>query len=276
MVPRWSFGLVCAFASPAKSTEPPVGSQKACGFSGGSDVGIDVASVRAGVAATVVLCRAFLDACCVDVLFFVFIWLAGFDFFFVCFRADARVFATGPSFVRWGRQLIVSGSRRWRRRSRCGQQDRLECVRIDYHRPMDPDPGLHIVASRLPLTGISVLVVDDNDDAREILRAVLEAEGALIATAASAAEAFDYLDHAIPNMMLVDISMPVVNGFELLELLRLRPFERGGRVPAAALTGYISGEDRARANAAGFAAYLVKPVDPHELIAVVKSLSRHV
>jgi CheY-like chemotaxis protein len=139
---------------------------------------------------------------------------------------------------------------------------------------VDSEPALHIVAARLPLTGISVLVVDDNDDAREVLRAVLEADGALVATSASSAEAFEYLDHALPSMMLIDISMPRVNGFELLELLRHRPKERGGCVPAAALTGYISSEDRARAKAAGFAAYLIKPVNAPELIKVVRELGR--
>ena len=74
--------------------------------------------------------------------------------------------------------------------------------------------------------------------------------------------------------MLVDIGMPVVNGFELVELLRGRPADRGGEVPVAALTGYISADDRERAVGAGFQAYLVKPVDPSELIATIRSLAR--
>jgi CheY-like chemotaxis protein len=128
-------------------------------------------------------------------------------------------------------------------------------------------------ADRSPLAGIRVLVVDDNLDAREILEALLAAEGASVATFSSSAGALQYLDYVLPDVMLVDIGMPVVNGFELIQRLRQRPADQGGLVPAAALTGYISGEDRDRALATGFQAYLLKPVDPPVLVETVRSLA---
>ena len=139
---------------------------------------------------------------------------------------------------------------------------------------MDSETDLHLVAVRVPLKDLRVLVVDDNEEACEALKAVLEAEGASVSTSISAAAALDCVDQHLPDVMLVDISMPVVNGFELVELLRSRPADRGGEVPVAALTGYMSSGDRDRAAAAGFQAYLVKPVNPSELIATVKKLAR--
>ena len=132
---------------------------------------------------------------------------------------------------------------------------------------------LHLVAARLPLERLRVLVVDDDDPAREVLQLLLESEGAVVTVASSAGAAFAALDHERPDVMLVDISMPIVDGFTFVEQLRLRTPERCGTVPVAALTGYVSAEDRERASRAGFQAYLVKPVEPLELIRTLKSLS---
>ena len=139
---------------------------------------------------------------------------------------------------------------------------------------MGPESDLHLVAALLPLKGVSVLVVDDNEAACATLQAVLEAEGASVATSASAGAALELLDRELPDVILVDIGMPVMNGFELVELLRRRPTDRGSLLPVAALTGYVSAEDREHAERVGFQAYLVKPVDPVELITTVKALAR--
>jgi CheY-like chemotaxis protein len=139
---------------------------------------------------------------------------------------------------------------------------------------MGSDSDLRVVAARLPLEGVSVLVVDDNESACEVLQAVLEAEGAAVSISSSGAAALELLDQSLPDVILADIGMPVVNGFELVRLLRQRSADRGGTLPVAALTGYVSGEDRERAARVGFQAYLVKPVDPLELIRTVKALAR--
>lgn len=138
---------------------------------------------------------------------------------------------------------------------------------------VSPDRNLFLAAARLPLYACRVLVVDDEPAARDVLRAVLEAEGAEVETAESAAAALSMLEQSPPDVMLVDISMPVVDGFTLVEQLRIRPASRGGQVPVAALTGYVSAEDQERARRAGFQTYLLKPVDPLELIHAVKSLA---
>jgi two-component system CheB/CheR fusion protein len=139
---------------------------------------------------------------------------------------------------------------------------------------MSAQPELSIVAARSPLLGIRVMVVDDDEAARDVLRSVLEAEGAETTVAGSAAEALTGLSAGVPDVMLVDIGMPVADGFLLVRQLRLRPAACGGRVPVAAVTGYMSSEDRATAHRSGFQAYLVKPVDQRDLITTVKWLAR--
>jgi CheY-like chemotaxis protein len=139
---------------------------------------------------------------------------------------------------------------------------------------MSAQPELNIAAVRSPLQGIRVMVVDDDEAARDVLRSVLEAEGAETTVAGSAAEALTQLSADVPDVMLVDIGMPVADGFLLVRQLRLRPAASGGHVPVAAVTGYMSGEDRATAHRSGFQAYLVKPVDQKDLITTVKWLAR--
>jgi CheY-like chemotaxis protein len=135
------------------------------------------------------------------------------------------------------------------------------------------DVELTLVAARGPLTNISVLVVDDDEAAREVLSAVLTAEGAAVTTAATSEAAFEQVDSARPDVMLVDIAMPGVDGFTFVEHLRRRPPAAGGDIPVAALTGYISSHDRAHASRVGFQAYLTKPVDPGELVRTIKELA---
>ena len=138
---------------------------------------------------------------------------------------------------------------------------------------MDANDDLPIGSVNLTLKGIRVLIVDDEDAAREVLRWVLEAEGAVVSSANSGGAALAELDRQVPDVMLVDISMPILNGFTLVEQLRRRPADRGRDVPIAALTGYISSEDREKADRLGFQAYLVKPVEPGELVKTVRLLA---
>jgi CheY-like chemotaxis protein len=135
------------------------------------------------------------------------------------------------------------------------------------------DVELTLVAAKGPLSETTVLVVDDDEAAREVLHAVLTAEGATVATVATSAAAFEQLESARPDVMLVDIAMPGVNGFTFVEHLRRRTPERGGDIPVAALTGYISSHDRVHASRVGFQAYLTKPVDPGELVRTIKQLA---
>jgi PAS domain S-box-containing protein len=124
------------------------------------------------------------------------------------------------------------------------------------------------------LSGMRLLVVDDDDGTRKMLLAVLEHFGASVQGAASAAEGFAAFARARPDVLISDIAMPGEDGYSLIGRIRaLRP-EQGSEVPAAALTAYGSAEDRAKALRAGFQIHLPKPVDPPELVTVVRSLSR--
>lgn len=137
----------------------------------------------------------------------------------------------------------------------------------------ESDRELVLAAARLPLYGHHVLVLDDDEAAREALKAVLEAEGAEVIAVGTAAEAYFELEQSSPDVVIADIGMPVVDGFTFVEQLRQKPAEAGGQTPVAALTGYMAGEDQEHAKRAGFQAYLLKPVDPAELIQTVRTLA---
>ena len=121
------------------------------------------------------------------------------------------------------------------------------------------------------LTGIKVLVVDDEKDSIEIVGRILERKGAEVRTARSMAKALEEFSCFSPQVLITDLGMPEHDGYELLARLRELP---GGRsVPAVALTAMARSEDRIRALRAGFHLYIVKPVDFTELVAVVQNLA---
>src|SRR5688572_13295460 len=123
------------------------------------------------------------------------------------------------------------------------------------------------------LRGIHVLVVDDNADARDLLRSILEYAGALVAVAASAAEALEYTRRLVPNVVVCDIAMPDHDGYWLLERLRADDGQPGvsvTAVPVIAITGLPEEHRSAQAIERGFTAYLPKPIDPVELCRAVK------
>jgi PAS domain S-box-containing protein len=122
------------------------------------------------------------------------------------------------------------------------------------------------------LDGIAILVVDDEPDTRELLKAGLEKCGAQVMVAASAAEVFGAIDVQIPDVLISDIGMPDEDGYDLIRKLRLLPDEKGGKMPAIALTAYARVEDRLRALRSGFQMHVPKPVEFAELVAVVDSL----
>ena len=123
------------------------------------------------------------------------------------------------------------------------------------------------------LEGLTVLVVDDDQDARELMRAVLQQRGARVVGAASTDEALKLLRTGNADVLLSDVEMPGEDGYALIQKVRALPPEEGGRVPAAALTAYARREDRVRTLLAGYQIHLAKPVEPEELVTVVSSLS---
>ncbi|MDZ8223795.1 response regulator [Nostoc sp. ChiVER01] len=120
-----------------------------------------------------------------------------------------------------------------------------------------------------PLTGLRVLVVDDEADTRNFLSFMFEEYGAFATAVASVDEALAVVEQAKPDILISDIGMSEQDGYTLIRKLRSLEPEKGGRIPAIALTAYTREEDRLEALSAGFQQHLSKPIDPTKLIAMV-------
>ena len=123
------------------------------------------------------------------------------------------------------------------------------------------------------LTGLQILIVDDDRDALTLMREVLESAGATVTSADSGHAALSALDRFVPHAIVSDLGMPGMDGFELLAQLRQSPVESRRKIPVAALTAYARSEDRTRSLKSGFQIHLAKPIDPRELVAVVAMLA---
>ncbi|HZN11558.1 MAG TPA: response regulator, partial [Blastocatellia bacterium] len=136
--------------------------------------------------------------------------------------------------------------------------------------PAAPALGLPVFAS---LEGLRVLVVDDDPDARQLVSAVLAQCQVEVRTAPGAAAGLVALAAWRPDVLISDIGMPDVDGYDFIRQVRALTVECGGSVPAVALTAYAGAEDRVRALAAGFQAHAPKPIEPAEIVALVASLT---
>ncbi|MFO0610764.1 MAG: response regulator [Polyangiales bacterium] len=123
------------------------------------------------------------------------------------------------------------------------------------------------------LRGTRVLVVDDDEDMLDLMTMVLSSRGAVVRRARSVPEARGLFEREAPGVLVSDIGMPGEDGYALIRHVRSLPKERGGEVPAVALTGFAGALDERRASEAGFTRYLRKPVDLDELSAVVSRLA---
>ncbi len=124
------------------------------------------------------------------------------------------------------------------------------------------------------IAGLRVLVLDDEPDARNLLKRLLEDKGASVYVCESAMQAMDTIVGERPDVIVSDIGMPDEDGYSFISRVRKQPLERGGSIPALALTAYARADDRLSAIRAGFQHHLAKPVEPAELIAIVASLAR--
>jgi hypothetical protein len=151
----------------------------------------------------------------------------------------------------------------------------LSIVQLEEH----SGPRIHPTAEThlgeiLPLPsleGAHVFVVDDEPDARELLRTVLEDQGARVTTFSSAEAALAALKTSKPTVLVCDVGMPKMDGYQLIRTLRAEE-SRGERIPALALTAFARAEDRKRSLVAGYQAHLAKPFDVGELILVLADL----
>jgi PAS domain S-box-containing protein len=124
------------------------------------------------------------------------------------------------------------------------------------------------------LEGLRVVVVDDDPDARELLTTLLGKCRVDVRAVATVVEALRVIHEQRPDVIVSDIAMPDENGYDLIRQVRQLEPERGGLIPAVALTAYARDEDRTKTLAAGFQAHLTKPVEPAELTAIIASLAR--
>ncbi|MGB3293586.1 MAG: response regulator [Phormidesmis sp.] len=126
---------------------------------------------------------------------------------------------------------------------------------------------------KISLAGIRVLVVEDALDTRDVYQIVLQAHGAEVRVADTAAEAFEIFQQFRPQVLVSDISMPEEDGYALIRKIRALNEQVGGKTPAVALTAYVQGQYRTQALLAGFQLYIPKPVYLHELVTVVAMLA---
>jgi CheY-like chemotaxis protein len=127
----------------------------------------------------------------------------------------------------------------------------------------EPDP--------LRLSGLRVLIVEDESDARDFVRQILEERGALVRAAATGTEALEIFPESRPDVLVSDIALPGIDGYELIRRIRIKGSAEGGTIPAIALTAFAGAEDRTRALRAGYQAHMAKPIEASELVAVVAS-----
>jgi CheY-like chemotaxis protein len=131
----------------------------------------------------------------------------------------------------------------------------------------DPLPGDALV-------GVHVLIVDDDPEARDLIRTVLRYCGALVSVAASAVEGLQALRRVLPDVILCDIAMPEHDGYWFVRSLRELPAERGSALPVIAVTAHGATHGPDRTLLAGFQAHVRKPVDPWELCRVIVAMTR--
>jgi CheY-like chemotaxis protein len=124
------------------------------------------------------------------------------------------------------------------------------------------------------LSGVRAVVVDDDADARSLLERLLNARGATVVLARTAAEGLELVKQQRPTILISDIGMPNEDGLSLIRKVRSLPVTQGGMTPAIALTAFARADDRTRILVAGYQTHLAKPVEPSELLAVVASLAR--
>ena len=163
-----------------------------------------------------------------------------------------------------GSTFIVRLPRRFTRADRLTEEPQV------FNTPSEPaDRGAPVCAV---LSGKKVLVVDDDNDARDLLEMVFVKKGAQVVSAESAEEAFRYLADFTPELIVSDIGMPNEDGYSLMRRVRASTPERGGLAPAIALTGFARKDDGLQAMEAGFQAHIAKPVETAKLMAIVERL----
>ena len=139
--------------------------------------------------------------------------------------------------------------------------------------PIEPNVGESLRGTMPVLDGLRVLFVDDESDAREVVAAILNETGANVSTASNAEEALQMIESFKPDILISDIGMPGEDGYSLIRRVRALPADRGGTIPAIALTAFARAQDRLKVLSTGYQTHVPKPLEPLELAIVVASLT---
>jgi len=144
-----------------------------------------------------------------------------------------------------------------------------------FNEPKHPQPAQPGAGIAVPqLRGVRILAVDDDRDTLALVREILEMTGATVVTADSAEQALESLDRTRPDVLLADLAMPQMNGYQLIDRVRRSERPEIRRIPAVAFTAYARSEDRTKALRSGFHMHLAKPIDPAELMAAMATLAK--
>lgn len=146
---------------------------------------------------------------------------------------------------------------------------RLPLIKARSLASASPDPG---AVDRTSLAGARILVVDDDDTVRDMVARALELQGAQVVTAATGAEALALLPGSRANLLVSDLGMPEMTGFELLERVRALPANQGGNIRAIALTAFAREADQRRSIDAGFLMHFRKPVEFSALVRAIQEM----
>jgi PAS domain S-box-containing protein len=138
--------------------------------------------------------------------------------------------------------------------------------------PVQVSQDSPVSESACNLTGIQVLVVEDDADTRDFVAFLLQRAGAIVITAASAKAALMALTRSQPDILISDIGMPDMDGYMLMRQVRALPVHQGGQIPAIALTAYAGEIDYQQAMAAGFQQHITKPIEPQVLIQAISRI----
>ena len=151
---------------------------------------------------------------------------------------------------------------------------RLPAAEVRSYSELDHSVKMHATNgnSNLSLRGLKILIVEDDADSRDMLETILEYHGAEVKTAENVAAGYAEFMREVPNVLISDVGLPEQDGYDLIRRIRQLPANKGGDVPAIALTGYVSLQDQARALSAGYHEHLPKPIDTDRLIGVVAEL----
>jgi CheY-like chemotaxis protein len=151
---------------------------------------------------------------------------------------------------------------------------RLPIVPAVLNAAVAPEQGLASTAfdaHAARLRGLPILLVEDDPDARALVSHILREWGVVVTTASTGQEALEIFHNCRPKVLISDIGLPEMDGYELIQRVRAWASSEGGTIPAIALTAFAGLEDRTRALRAGYQAHVPKPIDSEELIAVLAS-----